>query len=90
MPGPPTSRAVAEEIARSYEKFDRHQLINILSYLTKVYVVDGTMPFNSMLAFKFWSSGKWLASMAIDVIPASNMVGISLLAISTSFCPFKV
>lgn len=46
MTRPATSRAVAEEIARSYEKFERHELINILSYLTKVYVVDGTMPFN--------------------------------------------
>lgn len=46
MPRPATNRAVAEEIARAYEKFDRQELINILSYLTKVYVVDGTMPFN--------------------------------------------
>jgi hypothetical protein len=46
MPRPATNRAVADEIARSYEKFDRQELINILSYLTKVYVVDGTMPFN--------------------------------------------
>ncbi len=46
MPRPATNRAVAEEIARSYEKFDRQELINILSYLTKTYVVDGTMPFN--------------------------------------------
>lgn len=46
MTRPAANRAVAEEIARSYEKFDRQELINILSYLTKVYVVDGTMPFN--------------------------------------------
>jgi hypothetical protein len=46
MPRPATNRAVAEEIARAYEKFDRQELINILAYLTKTYVVDGTMPFN--------------------------------------------
>lgn len=46
MPRPATNRAVAEEIARSYEKFDRQELLNILSFLTKTYVVDGTMPFN--------------------------------------------
>jgi hypothetical protein len=46
MTRPATNRAVAEEIARSYEKFDRQELINILSYLTRVYVVEGTMPFN--------------------------------------------
>ncbi|MHC4831567.1 MAG: hypothetical protein ACYTFT_14625 [Planctomycetota bacterium] len=46
MARPATSRAVADEIARSYEKFDRSHLINILTYLTKTYVVDGTMPFN--------------------------------------------
>jgi hypothetical protein len=46
MPRPATNRAVVEEIARAYEKFDRQELINILSYLTKTYVVDGTMPFN--------------------------------------------
>jgi len=45
MPRPATNRAVTEEIARAYDKFDRQELINILSYLTKVYVVDGTMPF---------------------------------------------
>ncbi len=43
---PAVNRAVADEIAKSYEKFDRQELIQILSYLTKVYVVDGTMPFN--------------------------------------------
>jgi len=46
MPRPSTSRAAAEEIRRSYDKFDRAELLNILSYLTKVYVVDGTMPFS--------------------------------------------
>jgi len=46
MSRPTTNRSVAEEIARAYEKFDRQELINICSYLTKVYVVDGTMPFN--------------------------------------------
>ena len=46
MPRPATNRAVAEEIARAYEKFDRQELIGILAYLTKTYVVDGTLPFN--------------------------------------------
>lgn len=46
MTRPATNRAVAAEIARAYEKFDRQELIEILSYLTRVYVVDGTMPFN--------------------------------------------
>jgi hypothetical protein len=46
MSRPATNRAVAEEIARAYEKFDRQELIGFLAHLTKVYVVDGTMPFN--------------------------------------------
>lgn len=46
MPRPATNRAVADEIARAYEKFDRQELIGILAYLTKTYVVDGTLPFN--------------------------------------------
>lgn len=46
MPKPATNRRVAEEIGRSYEKFSREELLNILSWLTKTYVVDGTMPFN--------------------------------------------
>jgi hypothetical protein len=46
MPRPPTNRAVGEEIANAYEKFDRKELIEILCQLTKTYVVDGTMPFN--------------------------------------------
>jgi len=38
----------------------------------------------SMLARRFLSSGWWDASMAIDVIPASNMVGISTFAAARS------
>ena len=46
MPRPATNRAVAEEIARSYEKFDRQELINILCEFTRTYIVQNTMPFN--------------------------------------------
>ena len=46
MPRPATNRAVAEEIAKAFEKYDREQLIGLLTHLTKTYVVDGTVPFN--------------------------------------------
>jgi hypothetical protein len=46
MPRHENSRTTVDDIARSYERFDKAELINILSYLTKQYVVDGTMPFN--------------------------------------------
>jgi hypothetical protein len=46
MPKPATNRKVAEEIGRAYEKFSREELINLLGYITRTYVVDGTMPFN--------------------------------------------
>jgi hypothetical protein len=46
MPRPPTNRAVAEEIAKTFEKYDRQELIGLLTHVTKTYVVDGTTPFN--------------------------------------------
>ncbi|RME72723.1 MAG: hypothetical protein D6776_08255 [Planctomycetota bacterium] len=46
MPRHENSRTTIEDIARSYERFDKAELIDMLSYLTKQYVLDGTMPFN--------------------------------------------
>jgi len=46
MPRPATNKAVAEEIAKAFEKYDRQELIGLLTHLTKTYVVDGTIPFN--------------------------------------------
>ena len=48
----------------------------------------GMYGLRARLASRFWSSGWWDASMAMDVIPASNMVGISTMACARSFSFF--
>ena len=44
----------------------------------------GIYELTARLASRFWSSGWWEASMAMEVMPASNMVGISTMACSRS------
>jgi len=44
----------------------------------------GTQGFRAMLASRLRSSGMWDASMAMEVMPASNIEGISVRAASTS------
>jgi len=58
MPRPKTNREVVEEIARSYEKYDRQELLDFLCRITMTYVIDRTMPFN------FVGDGKAAAEQA--------------------------
>ena len=46
MARPSVKHDVDEQIKGAYEKFDRQELIDMLSSLTLTYVVHSTMPFN--------------------------------------------